>query len=335
MSHRRRPLRVDPVEDRVVPSLTHVFGPSEFASLGDPRNDHAYFHARVDAPDRFADEPGRGRIETGDGFDFASRGPQTVVVLFFLDRPDDVKPTVQHSKSVDQPVTEPVARGPELSVTTVGPTARVTVAAAGPTPVSTSTASTASEPATPVAAAVRLAQTAAGQSFAASDSVVPGRSAGVPQVPGHTTPDTRTESPAVRAIVLGGVETPASVVSPETLPVDASDPVLPDPRPRPAESVLDRIVDVVFPDGVPFIGAVPVADVTVGASAVLDRLSNLGDPSGDAWASPERWAWMAGVVLTAGGVAASARPRRDRRPVAPGPGPDLGRWEDPIDYGST
>jgi hypothetical protein len=130
-------------------------------------------------------------------------------------------------------------------------------------------------------------------------------------------------------------EAPSSSLDvPVVGPTDTTAPTPPTTHSRPSDAVVG-VVEAVLPVAVPFLGAIPVDDVSAGVAAVFDRLDGMTDPSAESWATPERWAWIGAAVLTAGGAAA-AQPRRRRSTVAaPAAGPGLSRWEDSLDPASV
>jgi hypothetical protein len=342
MKNRTRPLCVEPVEDRLVPSS--VFG--SFGSPVDPVwNEkievppHAVSRSvandRLNVTDMFNASEYDERINVG--FSAPNSRPVVIVVEWIPDRIDLTK---VHSTILPQPKL-PEIPGPERMVAAGEGLPGETPKAASIRPnvqAVQSQSPTGSSSASPTNGfPVRLVLPSNG-TVQNPVSELSNRTSSLPPNSNHEQQEVRNETPFGWVLVPGGVLSEGTpVVTGENLPAVPSS-SLPEPPTlaRPVETVIDRVMDAVIPNEDPIIGIVPVAPIPGGAAAVLTRLGSLAKSATDEWATPERWAWISAVVLTTAGVLASARPRRKKVLFAsPGAGSGLARWEDRYDSGSA
>lgn len=78
---------------------------------------------------------------------------------------------------------------------------------------------------------------------------------------------------------------------------------------------IEDAVEVLLPQVAPLTGAVAldVAAIEASAGELLSALAGVDLTAADEWADPERWAWVAAVVLVVGGAAYGARVQRARQ----------------------
>lgn len=330
MNYRFRPLRLEPVEDRLVPS-SFTYSIRDMG-VAEPVHEFAVRVGIRMAPDRPVGVHAAGHFPSFAVLVFGVRGYATPVVILHFPKTGEVdKSPFETGPTPHPPAATPSAGGsretsqPERSVTNP--------AVDQPTvpPVAESLTRTSSIPFT--AATVRLVMSTAGSPVAPATgsnthpATTTGVSAGVIDRlirSGSTAPRTLTP-------VLIGLYDPSDEKA-------EPDPAVPEPEPIPYPSTtreipLDRnLVDTL--DLVPFIGAVPVDVLPVSASRLLAGLADLTDTNADENRATERWAWLTTGTLAAAGVLATTRPRR-RTVTAPAAAADLARWEDHHDAGST
>jgi hypothetical protein len=352
MKNTSRPLRLEPVEDRLVPSFTFpsdtTFEHRGSAVLwaGDDSN-----QSRDHGSDERAERDTDLRMTDFAVFDRGLRDMRSVTVLVVMttDRAESPK---------EQSAISPRTRSFELAepdrVTTTGD---VRVQSYEPAPsltgivsVSTGAAKASAGPVLPpqpaaeptvavatsnAASAVRIVQSTAVTTLGpnpVTSNVVPASNLtgvlGNPQEVRSEPAAARTANVAIQvtddaALSAAGVSVPAGT-APE---------LIPDPRSVP--TALDWVLDAAFPDGIPFLGAVTVDSTPAGVASVVARVGSLADVSLDDGAAGERWAWLSAGVLAAAGVYATTRPSRRRHRIAAQPaGSELARWETRHDDGS-
>lgn len=142
------------------------------------------------------------------------------------------------------------------------------------------------------------------------------------------------DAPAAGVVFYGGVAVPSEAELPDVAPTPVAPVTVPTPPglPSPRE-VVGRVIDAVLPVGAPLTGVVPFeAEAFDAAAELIAKLPSLAPDaaSAEGWESPERWAWVTAGVLVAGGAAYAAAGANARRAAAPALGADsaLARWED-------
>jgi hypothetical protein len=158
-------------------------------------------------------------------------------------------------------------------------------------------------------------------------SAVPGQASVNPAGFVGTPQEVRSEPSAARPAPQAIQLTDAAALTSAGVPVPAGAVMELIPNPQPVESVVDRALDVIFPDGVPFLGPITVDPIPAGVMSTLARFGSLADAVPDDGVSAERWAWLSAGALAVAGAYVSVRPSRRRRLAAPGAGSELARWE--------
>ena len=298
MSRRRaRPLRLEPVEDRCLPSTFHG-GPEPLA-----------YAVRPEGP-----RPAHGPADPAS----LPAGRTELVAVFWVpvnwgpvgaghEETVPSRATRQSEPRVVAELAEPPASASAPRIQAAAPSSlSVALPSGGP--------QTAVNPNAPSATAERPANA-------------------IPSAPDGSR-SAAADAPAAGVVFLGGVVVPGEADLPDVVPIPfapAAVPTAPElPSPR---EVVERVIEAVLPVGLPFAGVVPFEAGAIDAAAdLLAKLPSLA-PNGnaqDGWASSERWAWVTAGVLVAGGAAYAAGGAAARRTAAPALGADsaLARWED-------
>jgi hypothetical protein len=348
MKKTSRPLRLEPVEDRLVPSLT-VLPDTRFDYRGS-----AAVRSDPGPPTDRNDDHGSS-IDRSPGLRVAEllvtgrMGREswswTVVLVWSSDRvenpkssqtgprtktPAAVEPDRPSAEAVREPSYEPAATPTGTVPVSTGPVTAPTGPATPPQPAAETPAVVAVSNA---ASLVRLVPSTAGPA-GSNPGDVAGRQASNSTGPLRDPQEVRSEPPTVRPANASAIQvTDDSALTAAGVPVPAGTVPEPIPIPRPVEAV-ERVLDAVFPDGIPFLGAVTVDPTPASAASLLARIGSLADAAPDDGVTAERWVWLtAGAMAAAGGYAA-ARTGRRRYTPAPGAGSELARWENRHDDGS-
>jgi hypothetical protein len=344
MKNTSRPLRLEPVEDRLVPSfpfpsdisITHRGSVVLWSGDDSNRSRGHEFESRTDRAGVF--RPAEFTV-----FERGMRDVRSITIFFVLtsDRTESSK-----DQSAAAPRTRTLESAESDRVTTAGDVKAQAYdpepASAGVPPVSTSAVKAPALPVVPpqpaadtavavassnAAAVVRIVQSAAGVT-GSNPGAATGQPASNPSGVFGNPQEVRSEPAAARP-ANGAIQvTDDAGLSTSGVPVPAGSTPDQVPDPRPAPTALDRVLDAAFPDGIPFLGAVTVDPMPAGVVSIASRIGSLADVSLDDGAAGERWAWLSAGVLAAAGVYATTRPSRRRHPVAAQPaGSELARWE--------